>query len=225
MQLTVIGVGPGDSELLTIKAVRMIKEADVILVPVKKEGSTNSTALSIAKPYIEDMDKVQYLHFPMIDFDDNKNYVDTIFKEHGEKINHQLQEGKKMVYLTLGDPMIYSTFTYISQYLDGVQYIPGIPSFLNGAALSKSPLCIGKESMTVINMTDDKDKIKEVFNLHDSIVVMKVCTNQELLKDLIKQGKRSAIFMSNIGLANEYFTTDINYLDEKVPYFTIGIIR
>lgn len=225
MQLTVIGVGPGDSELLTVKAVRMIKEADIILVPVKKEGSTKSTALDIASTYIEDMDKVQYLYFPMINLEQNKDYVESIFKKHGENINKQLQEGKKIVYLTLGDPMIYCTFTYISEYFEKVDYIPGIPSFLNGAALSRKPLCIERESMAVVNMTDDEDKIKKVFDIHDSIVVMKVCANQKLLKELINQGKRSVTFMSNIGLDNECITEDINYLDEKVPYFTIGIIR
>ncbi|GKX29636.1 precorrin-2 C(20)-methyltransferase [Vallitalea longa] len=225
MQLTVIGVGPGDSELITVKAVRMIKEADIILVPVKKEGSTKSTALDIAKKYIEDMDKVLYLYFPMINLEQNKDYVESIFKKHGENINQQLQEGKKIVYLTLGDPMIYCTFTYISEYFEKVNYIPGIPSFLNGAAISRKPLCIERESMAVVNMTDDEDKIKMVFDIHDSIVVMKVCANQKLLKELINEGKRSVTFLTNIGLDNEYITEDINYLNEKVPYFTIGIVR
>lgn len=225
MGFNIIGVGPGDSELITVKAVRLIKEADIIIAPVKKEGSTASTALKIAKPYVEDMDKVKYYHFPMI-----KNYrecltTQAIFKSHGESINEFLDNGKDVVFITLGDPSVYSTFTHLSQFFKDVNYVPGIASFLNGAALSKIPLCIADESLCIINMTDTEENIRSAFKLHKNIVVMKVCTNQPLLKEILIDSKRDFFFMSNIGLDNESETSDINALDKKMPYFTIGIIK
>jgi precorrin-2/cobalt-factor-2 C20-methyltransferase len=225
MAFSVIGVGPGDSELLTIKAVRLIKEADVIVVPVKKEGAKASTALSIAKPYIEDMDKVSYLYFPMALGFEKDEKTRQLFKEYGKHINELLAKGKAVVFLTLGDPTIYSTYSYMDQYIEEVGYVSGIPSFISGAALAKQSLCLGDESFCVLNMSDDEASIRQKFALHECIIVMKVSMNQALLKALILEGKRSASILSNIGFEDESMTEDINVLDDKLPYFSLAIIR
>lgn len=225
MGFHVIGVGPGDSELMTMKAVRLIKEADVIIAPVKKEGSTASTALSIAQPYVTDQSKVVFYHFPMVHGFNTDSKVLEIFENYGAAINKLVDEGKKVVFLTLGDPSIYSTYTYVNKHINSVAYVPGIPSFINGAALGKMSLCIGDESLCVLNMTDNEEELHQKFKLHESIVVMKVCVNQPLLKSLLIKGNRTITLMSNIGLENEAMTTDIDALDNKLPYFTIGIVR
>ena len=225
MGFHVIGVGPGDSELITIKAVRLIKEASIIVVPVKKRGSTKSTALSIAKPYIEDMNKIRYVYFPMkLDFQKDKS-IQMLFEENGQLINSFIEDFKNVVFLTLGDPSVYSTFSYVQPFIKDVNVVPGITSFLNGAARLKQSLCLGDESLCIINMTDKLDKLEQSFSTHSSIVVMKVSTNQELLKRLVLKYNRSLVLMSNIGLENESFTEDHHALDKKLPYFTIGIIR
>lgn len=223
--VSIVGVGPGDSELLTIKAVRLIKEADVIITPVKKDGDTNSTALKIASPYIDDKTKVKYYYFPMVhNFSEDKN-IQNLFKEHGESINRLTATGKKVVLITLGDPGVYSTFSYIAPYLKDIDYVPGIPSFIHGAALAKIPLCLGEESFCVINMSDKEENIRGAFKLHKNIVVMKVCIKQDLLKELILTHNKKPIFMSNIGFENETISEDISILDKKMPYFTVGIIK
>lgn len=225
MSFNVIGVGPGDSELMTMKAVRLIREADVIIAPVKKEGSKKSTALSIAMPYVENTDRVHYMYFPMfLGFQDDPETA-KLFETHGRYISTLQSEGKQIVFLTLGDPSIYCTFTYIGEYVENVSFVPGIPSFINGAALAGQSLCIGDESLCVLNMTDDEEDIRKKFDLHESIVVMKVCINQSLLKELIQSQNRAVTLMSNIGLEDEAITDNIDALDEKLPYFTIAIIR
>jgi len=215
MGFNVIGVGPGDSELLTVKGVRLIKEADVIIVPVKKAGAKEGTALSIARPYIEEMEKVLYMYFPMVHGFDKDTETQNLFKEHCLAINDMVEQGKEVVFLTLGDPAIYCTYTHIDKYVKDVSYVPGIPSFINGAALAGQSLVIGEESLCVLNMTDHEADIRSKFALHESIVVMKVCINQPLLKELIVEEKRDAVFMSNIGLEDEAMTREINVLDEK----------
>lgn len=225
MGFNVIGVGPGDSELMTIKAVRLIKEADLILVPVKKKGATESTALTIAKPYIDELDKVKYIYFPMkLKFQEDSG-VQQIFKNNGELINSYRSEYDNIVFLTLGDPSVYSTFSYVQPYLDEVDVVPGITSFLNGAARTKQSLCLGDESLCIINMTDEEERLRTSFKIHSTIVVMKVCSNQDLLKKLLVEYDRRIVLMSNIGLENESFTHDLSALDHKLPYFTTGIIR
>lgn len=225
MGIRVVGVGPGDSELITVKAVREIKEADIIITPVKKEGSKDSTALKIASPYIEDFTKVHYLYFPMVrDFFNNEEVLD-LYKKHGEYINSLEQGGKKVVLITLGDPSVYATFSYIIPYLNNTQVTPGIPSFIQAGALTKSPLCLGEESFCVVNMTDSVENLRVAFNLHKNIVIMKVSANQTLLKQLLAESDRSITLMSNIGLDNEHITDDIDALNNKLPYFTTGIVK
>lgn len=225
MTLTCIGVGPGDPELLTIKAVRLIEEADVIVVPVKKQASTESTALKIAQPYIKDMSKVKYLYFPMVAFQKDDEQIQQIFRHNARIINEDLGAGKKVVYLTLGDPSVYCTFTYIADYISHVTYVPGIASFLQGAAHIGQPLCLGKESLAIINMTDDEGTIRQAFQLHDNLVVMKVSANPKLLHELIVQDNRPATFLSNMGLENELVTNDRGFLEGKVPYFTVAQVK
>ena len=223
MSITCIGVGPGDKELLTVKAVKHIQEADIILVPVKKENSKESTALSIAKDYIEKHSKVEYLYFPMKKITQE---IENIFKEHAQGINHYLLQGKKIVYLTLGDPNVYSTFTYLIQYLnEEPRYIPGVTSFLQGAAMIGQPLCLGKQSLAIINMTDKEENIRKTFRLHDNIVVMKVSAGAHLLKELIQEHQFEGTFLTNIGLEDEYISQDIQYLDQKIPYFTVAQLK
>lgn len=223
MPITCIGVGPGDKELITIKAVKAIEKADCIIVPEKKEGAKKSTALGIAKDYIPKNTPIIYMYFPMIPIQSNKEYVDHYFSSNGKQLNEYLAEGKDLVFLTLGDPNVYSTFSYIKDYLEeDVQYIPGIASFLQGAAITKRPLCLGQESFGVINMTDDENRIKEAFRVHDSLVVMKVSANPKLLKDLLITNNKKAEFLSNMGLENESVKCDMEFLDGKIPYFTIA---
>ena len=225
MSFNIVGVGPGDPELLTIKAVRLIKEADVIIAPVKKDGVIESTALSIASSYIEDKSKVLPMYFPMVSGFLTDTTVHDLYKEHAKSINILIKEGKNIVCLTLGDPSVYSTFSYLAPYLEEVNYIPGITSFLQGAALAKLPLCLGDESFCIINMTDSEENIKKVFDLHKNIVVMKVCANQPLLKEQLIKHNKSIKLMSNIGLKSENITDNIDSLNTKLPYFTIGIIK
>jgi precorrin-2/cobalt-factor-2 C20-methyltransferase len=223
MPIICIGVGPGDKELLTVKAVKRMREADHILVPVKKEGSRESTAFSIVSDYIDEHSKVEYLYFPMKKVTEE---VEKIFEQHGQHINRYLEKGKKLVYLTLGDPSIYSTFTYLTQYLsEKAEYIPGVASFLQGAAMIGQPLCLGHESLAVVNMTDSEQNIRQAFRLHDNIVVMKVSAGARLLKELMLEHKFEGSFLTNIGFENEVVRQDLHYLDEKIPYFTLAQIK
>lgn len=223
--INIIGVGPGDSELITVKAVRLLKEADIIITPVKKADSTESTALKIVKPYIYNLDKVVYFHFPMFHDFASDNRVQKLFKSYGDSINNYIDQGLNVVFITLGDAAVYSTFSYVAPYIKEIEYTPGIPSFINGAALAKIPLCLGDESFCVINMTDSEEHIRAAFNLHKNIVIMKVCSNQNLLKELIIEHDKKFVFMSNIGYETENLTRDLDVLNTKMPYFTVGIIN
>ncbi|WDC84910.1 SAM-dependent methyltransferase [Caloramator sp. mosi_1] len=101
MKLIGVGVGPGDSELLTLKAINAINNAAYIFVP---ESCGKSIAYEIAKPFLQDKDNIIFLDIPM-------GCSKDLYKNYAEKI-YELSKGKTSVFLTLGDPSIYSTFSY-----------------------------------------------------------------------------------------------------------------
>lgn len=161
----------------------------------------------------------------MIPIREGDSTVEGIFYENAKVINERLEENKKVVYLTLGDPSVYCTFSYIARYIQHITYIPGIASFLQGAAHIGEALCLGQESLGIINMTDHEDTIRRAFQLHDNLVVMKISANRELLQTMILENNCEVTFLSNMGLENEQITRDLAYLNEKVPYFTVAQIK
>ena len=127
-----IGVGPGDSKLLTVKAVEAIEQADMIITP-KTEKKEGSVAFNIAKPYIPDTVEI----FPMVfQMNTDMEAVNKQWEINRKLIQEKLDEGKNLVFLTLGDPMLYSTYMYIfNEFKDSEEYEvytnPGNPSLIN----------------------------------------------------------------------------------------------
>ena len=110
MKLSCIGCGPGDPDLLTVKAVDRIQNADVIFTPTSKEGKP-SIALSIVKKYVDETTtSITSLIFPMIK---DKDSLKLQWKTNSQLIAQDVLSGKKCIYLTVGDPSLYSTWNYI----------------------------------------------------------------------------------------------------------------
>jgi precorrin-2/cobalt-factor-2 C20-methyltransferase len=163
MKLFCVGCGPGDPELLTIKALNLIKEADVIFVPTSKADKP-SIALSIN------------LVFPMVK---DKNSLKEYWKKNTNEISEMVSTGKKTLYLTVGDPSLYSTWIYIHRELKNnhkdieVEIIPGITSIFAFAAESKISLVEGDEHLSVVPACYDLNKVKNTVKSSDTIVFLK----------------------------------------------------
>jgi len=148
-----IGVGPGDPELLTVKSVRIISEVDVVFAAASTKNNY-SLAVNIAETYIPKKTTVQVLQFPM-----SKNQEETCkaWKTHADTIISVLEQGKNAVFLTLGDPMTYSTYGYILKNIQNIAphipitTIPGITSYQAAAACINTPLVEGEESLMVVS--------------------------------------------------------------------------
>ena len=109
MKLFCIGCGPGDPDLLTLKAINLIQDAEVIFVPTSKPNK-ESMALSIAKKFIMSKTQIKNLIFPMVK---NRDSLQDQWKYNAEEIAKVVREGKRTIYLTVGDPSLYSTWIYI----------------------------------------------------------------------------------------------------------------
>lgn len=222
-----VGVGPGDPELVTMKAINYIKEADVIYTPVSQKGKA-SVALNIVKKYIPKNKTIEELIFPMV-MDQKK--LNAQFDKNIEKICEKIGKGKVCVFLTIGDPTVYATYMYMAKRLTEkgvVETIPGIPSFTASAAAANIPLVLGSENFVVYPMNNDRNQLEQMLKLNDNLVIMKVSKNQALLYDVLKKYQLDdrSLIVSNVGKTTEKISKNIEVLKkEKVPYFTTVIVK
>ncbi len=209
-----IGVGPGDPELLTIKAVKILEKIDVIVAPETKSGK-GSIALNIAKPYLRDDIEVAELKFPMTYEEDILN------KAHDDATNYikdLVNQGKNVAFLTLGDPMVYSTYIYLYKRLDKgeieIETIPGITSFCAIASKVGIPLAETGENIAIIPSvySIEGEKTKEIIDRFDNIVFMKASGNIDPLIELLDESGhgKDSVFVSRLGLDGEVIEYDIN---------------
>ena len=174
-KLYCIGCGPGDPDLLTLKAINIIKNADIIYTPTAREGKP-SVALSIVEKFISKGTEIRQLIFPMIkDFSKLKEN----WKNNAKEITDSIRNGKKTIYLTVGDPSLYSTWTYIykelvDKYKDiEVEIVPGITSIFSFSAEIKTPIGEGEEIIGIIPACYNLERLKIAAKCCDTLVFLK----------------------------------------------------
>ena len=223
-----IGVGPGDPELLTVKAINAIKFSEVIIAP-KTEKKSESLALTIAEPYIRSDAKIIFQTFPMVkDFDTSPE----IFEGNVEEILSYLRDGKTVGFLTLGDPMFFSTYIYIFKLLKKfgvkIETVAGVPAFLAIAAKTGYPVAYGNEILSIVPATADSTKISDALKTSDASVLMKVYKNFEEIAEILSGENLSenAVLVSRCGLKDEKIISDIDaYKNEKLNYLSTILTR
>ena len=223
-----IGVGPGDPELLTVKAIEALKKIDVLIAP-KTEKKSDSVALSIAQPYLKPTVEIVYQTFPMV-----KDFAEEteIFEANKAEILSLLRSGKNVGFATLGDPMFYSTYIYIFRLLEpcGVKIvtIPGVPAFLAIAAQIGRPLAYGNDILTIIPATAELAAIENFLAKADATVLMKVYKNFPEVVDALKIHGMidDAVLVSRCGLDDEKIITDIAaHKNETLNYLSTILTR
>ena len=223
-----IGTGPGDSTLVTIKAVNTIKRLDILYTPEPKKGG-DSLALSIVKEYVPDTVEIKQRHFPM-----NNDSVEKMASWDAitAEIKADVKAGKEVGFITLGDPMIYSTYVYIMERLMDeieVETIPGISSFSNIASNQNFPLVMDTDPLMVIPCTMEEEKIDAALQTYNCFVLMKVYKNfKEIVQKLEKYDLiDSAILVSNSSQEREVVYKDLRdvHLQEKISYFSTILVN
>ncbi|MDE6320222.1 MAG: precorrin-2 C(20)-methyltransferase, partial [Lachnospiraceae bacterium] len=196
-----VGVGPGDPELMTLKAVRLIKENNIVAFPGERPRETTAYRIAVAAvPELADKQLIP-VHMPMTR---DKEVQGKCHRENAEMLEILLKEGNNIIFLTLGDPAIYSTFTYIQQIVekDGfrTQLISGVPSFCAAAATVDVPLAVGNEQIHIVPAVQG---MKESFSDSGTYVLMKAGSKMKEIKELIKKSGRSAVMVENCGMKEE----------------------
>ena len=187
-----IGVGPGDSELLTVKAVRAIENSDVIVAPSAMDGG-ESIALDTAREYIKEGTEIAIKHFPM----GTKDRVEKV-KEAYEFIDSKLAEGKNVSFLTIGDPYVYSTYIHLLKHVEERGFdtltVPGITSFCAAASIVDRTLVVGNEPMLVLPAARIKDIKDEKY-----VVIMKVYKHEENVINTLEEKGFDYVYVSRAG--------------------------
>jgi precorrin-2/cobalt-factor-2 C20-methyltransferase len=225
-----IGVGPGDPELLTLKAYRVLKEVDVLCVP-KSKAEKDSLALSIARRVVDRDFEVVELLFPMT------HDKDTL-RQHWDKATEQMvekaREGKSMAFITIGDPMFYSTYAYVLErvkkiYRDiSIETIPGITAFAACSSMINEPLTEGDEKLIVIPAAYGISAIREALENFENVVLMKVNRIYDEVAALLTEMGLSgnAVYISRCGYEDQFYTTDIQgQVGMEKDYMSILIVR
>ncbi|MCK8060509.1 MULTISPECIES: precorrin-2 C(20)-methyltransferase [unclassified Fusibacter] len=222
-----IGVGPGNPELLTIKAVNILKTVDVILVPTAKKG-LESLALRIAKPYIKEGIRIEERTFPMVvDLEVKEKAWDSISSE----IETWVKEGLRVAFLTLGDTMTYATYIYLLERLMGrieIETVPGITSYQGVASSTNTPLVVDDMSMCVVSCNIPLEEIRRRVRTEDSLVLMKLSLQfKEIIAMLIEEGVAPFTrLVSHATQEEEVVYEDLSTItDERISYFSTIVIN
>ncbi|GBC64046.1 precorrin-2 C(20)-methyltransferase [Desulfonema ishimotonii] len=221
-----IGVGPGDPELVPVKSVRIIKEVDIIYTASSTKNDY-SMAVNTVKSYIPELTPVITLPFPMTR---DKSETETAWTNHARTIIEQIEEGRNVAFLTLGDPTTYSTYGYILQNVRAlaphvpVTTIPGITSYQATAARLNKPLVEGEESLLITSGVQGGNLLRDLSPRPENVVFLKAYRNAgDIATALEETGYiENSVGISRCGLPEEEVIEDVRAFKKRKPgYWTI----
>ena len=225
-----VGVGPGDPELLTLKAQRVLQSVPVIWVP-QAGISAESYAYTIVKGIIdESRQEVVRATFPTNDED----AAGEVWRNAARDLAVRLTGGQDVAFITEGDPMLYSTFAYVLETIQdeypqlAVEVVPGVSSVMAAAASATAPLVHHGQRLAILPAVYGIDDLREAIALYDTIVLMKVNrTLLDALANLERLGLAGrTIYVRRATTESERVVRDIQELSaEDLDYFSLLIIR
>lgn len=185
-----VGVGPGDPELMTVKAFRTLLQAPVIAYPKRRRGS-KSYAHRIADVYINPDEKEMLgLVFPMTK---DRAILEREWNNTVARVWEELSAGKDVAFVTEGDPLLYSTFIHMMRVMKeqhpdvNIVSIPGISSINGTASRLGLPFADGDEQIAIVPARDNRAALRKVIEENDCIIFLKVAKVKDLLLDLLKE--------------------------------------
>ena len=218
-----VGVGPGDPEYMTLKAVRLIRENRVIAVP--GQAAKESAAYKIAVQAVPELAEKELVpvYMPMVK---NRKLIDAEHRKGAELLKTYLDRGENVVFLTLGDPSIYCTFSYIQHYLEAdgypVELVSGIASFCAAAARLNLPLAEWDEPIHIVPAVH---KTEDRLEQDGNYVLMKSASHMKEVKALLLSSGRKVSAVVNCGMENEAVYRSAEEIPDDAGYFSLIIAK
>jgi precorrin-2/cobalt-factor-2 C20-methyltransferase len=235
--LYLVGVGPGDPELMTYKAVRILTDARIWAVPTAREKGISS-AQQIAAQMVPDNGRtILSLCFPMKKVflgQETDEQLLQAWRKSADEVIHHLDQGEDVAFPTLGDTTLYSTAFYLLAMIQEqrphirVTVVPGITAMAACAASQSSPLALGDDVLAVVPAAFEDDRLRDILTTLDAVVLMKVHKRIDALITLLEElGLVScAVLIERSGMPEERVYTDIREArGRKLHYFSTIVIR
>ena len=218
-----VGVGPGDPELMTLKAVKIIRNCQVLVLPAEsKEKCVAYQIVRRAIPEIEDKTTV-CLVMPMTK---DKDRLEKSHREGTQKVAEVLDAGKDAAFLTLGDPTVYATSMYIHHRIAGMGYqtsiVSGVPSFCAAAAKLGVSLGEKQEQIHIIPASYD---VEAAMQLPGTKILMKAGKKMPVVRQCVKEHHGWAAMVENCGMAEEHLWINAEDMPEHPGYYTLVIVK
>lgn len=219
-----IGVGPGAPDLITLKAARILGTVDVVFAAASTKNDY-STAHGIAAPHMRPGTRTVTLGFPMTR---DRAALTAAWQANAQTVADELDGGRSGAFLTLGDPLIYSTFGYLMRTLAAmrpdipIEVVPGITSYQASAARTRTVLCESEENLLLLSGVGNADTLRDMLRQADNSVILKAYKNfPEIRRVLGEAGKNGeTVFVSRLGMEGEHIVRNIAMAPEKPHYFT-----
>lgn len=225
-----IGVGPGDPDLMTLKACKVLSRVDVVFAAASSRNH-HSLALEIARPHIPAATPVEMLPFPM-----TRDRRETVraWEANARRIVAELAAGRDVAFLTLGDSLTYSTFGYLMDYVRRaapaaeVRTVPGITSYQAAASRLNTTLVEGEGALMVLSGAMGGDRLRLLKEKPETVVFLKAYRN---LGDICAALEESGEYPYCVGVKNccqpnEEIVADLDELCRQKPdYWTLVIAK
>ncbi|WP_127354394.1 precorrin-2 C(20)-methyltransferase [Actinacidiphila soli] len=220
-----VGVGPGDPELVTVKGVNALRAADVVVVPVMDTGERGRAEATVLH-YVA-QEKVVRVVFALNERSDRARR-EAAWDAAGGRVAELLRAHGTVAFATIGDPNVYSTFTYLAQTVDGlvdgltVETVPGITAMQDLAARSGAVLTEGTEPLTLVPVTAGSAVLREALEGPGTVVAYKFGRLAEEVAAALKETGRTegAVWGSALGLPEESIRPASELLDGPLPYLS-----
>ncbi|MFO7597699.1 MAG: precorrin-2 C(20)-methyltransferase [Desulfocurvibacter africanus] len=227
--LHAVGVGPGDPDLITLKAIRALNAADVVFAAASPKND-HSLALSIAAAHLKPGVPVVRLDFPMTR---DAEVLSRAWETNARTVLEALDAGKNAAFLTLGDPMTYSTCGYLLRTLREmdpavrVEIVPGVTSYQAAAALAGQTLAESGESFIVLSGIRDAEDLQRGLEVAENAVILKAYRNFPAISQALRRtgAQNSALLISQCGLPGQSVHRGLDQCPEQPPYLSLLLVK
>lgn len=228
-KLFIVGIGPGDPELVTIRAAAILRTVQYVFIPLAGKGK-ESLAYAIAKNYIQQDAVISELTFAMVQ---DKDILHASYLENYRKLESVLRKDSDAALITLGDPGTYSTAWQIVALFKNrapdilVEIIPGVTSYADAAARSEITLAEGNDILSVVSSYDSIERINTIIDSSDTVVFLKTYKKRSSVIELLKTKGlfERCIYIRRCGLRGEKIIHDLRQIPEDNDYFSMIILK
>jgi len=222
-----VALGPGDPELITIKALNCLKKSEKIYYPATQtpKGNQDSFSLVILKQLEVEESKFVPVTVPM---SKDRSHAEKAYAELFLKVQKDVAEGKQVAVVSEGDISFFSTFSYLltdfKKNQINFEMIPGVPAFILGGSAGQLPLCTQNDKLLIAPDLKNEDELQNILNDNETVVVMKLSKLRDWIKVFIKKSNLQFFYGEYLGTEKQFTCTDIESLNERrIPYFAILI--